>query len=190
MDVPPSRPTPQTPMGPMKLTLGVEESRAHRHQRQQSRFRDRGGIFKPSNRNTLVDILMGRRAPSPRKSMRRSASYSPSKRDKTPSRPDVDKTRVSCNDSAVSPTKTKTPRKTRSLVPPQATLEENRTAHLHESQAEETSAGNCPCLATLLELITMHDSPADGEAESQDLKAVEPNRQREREQAKIETQNF
>ena len=181
MDVLPSKPAPQTPMGPMKSALGVEESRAQRHQRQQSRFRDRGGfviwfgkgyspdtpfcrIFKPSNRNTLVDILMGRRAPSPKKLLRRSTSCSPSKRDKTPSRLDVDKTRVSCDNSAVSPTKTKTSRKTRSLVPPQATLEgrssiwhpllifihdheENRTSHLHESQAEET-AGNCPCLAS------------------------------------------
>ena len=119
---------PQTPVGLTDLTLGVEESRAKRHQRQQSRFRDRGGfvllyrkrdalltpfysIFKPSNRNTLVDILMGRRAASPKKSMRRSTSRSPSKRAKTPSMPEL-------NDSTVS--LTKTPRKTR---PPKASVE-------------------------------------------------------------------
>ena len=43
MEFPP-KPVPQTPVGPTKLTLGVEESRAQRHQRQQSRFRDRGGF--------------------------------------------------------------------------------------------------------------------------------------------------
>ncbi|KAF8630279.1 hypothetical protein AX17_005465 [Amanita inopinata Kibby_2008] len=79
------RTVPQTPTGPAKLTVGVEESRAQRLQRQQARFRDRGGIFIPTNRNTLVDILMGRRAPSPKKSFRRSTSCSPAKREKTPS---------------------------------------------------------------------------------------------------------
>ncbi len=68
--------------------------------------------------------------------------------------------------------------------------EEDRTAHLYESQAEETSAGNCPCLVSAAGTNHQHDSPTDGEAERQALEAVELNRQREGEQAKIETQNF
>ncbi|KAF5376064.1 hypothetical protein D9615_007685 [Tricholomella constricta] len=63
-----------------KAPIPVEESRAQRLQRQQARFRDRGGIFVPSNRNTLVDILLGRKAASPKKTLRgRSASLSPRK---------------------------------------------------------------------------------------------------------------
>ncbi|KII90122.1 hypothetical protein PLICRDRAFT_29231 [Plicaturopsis crispa FD-325 SS-3] len=42
--------------------LNVEESRAKRLERQQSRFRDRGGIFVPSGKNTLVDVLLARTA--------------------------------------------------------------------------------------------------------------------------------
>lgn len=141
MEFPP-KPVPQTPVGLTKLTLGVEESRAQRHQRQQNRFRDRGGfvtldwkkdalltplysIFKPSNRNTLVDILMGRRAPSPKKSTRRSASRSPSKKDKTPLTPErsIDTDKMPRNDSAVSPAKA--PKK-----PPKASVE-GRSSVLH-----------------------------------------------------------
>ncbi|EDR09391.1 uncharacterized protein LACBIDRAFT_318927 [Laccaria bicolor S238N-H82] len=66
---------------PLPPVLDVEESRAKRLQRQQARFRARGGIFVPSNRNLLADILLGRAAPrqSPRRSRSRSLSCSPSK---------------------------------------------------------------------------------------------------------------
>ncbi|KIL71751.1 hypothetical protein M378DRAFT_242040 [Amanita muscaria Koide BX008] len=85
----PTKTKPQIPAGPVKLTVGVEESRAQRHQRQLSRFRDRGGIFVPTTRNTLADILLKRRAASPKKSLSRAASpqkslrrsASPTKRD-------------------------------------------------------------------------------------------------------------
>ncbi|KAL6308938.1 hypothetical protein BKA93DRAFT_746666 [Sparassis latifolia] len=40
--------------------LTVEASRAKRLERQQSRFRDRGGIFVPSTHNALLDILLAR----------------------------------------------------------------------------------------------------------------------------------
>ncbi|GLB44208.1 hypothetical protein LshimejAT787_1601380 [Lyophyllum shimeji] len=62
-----------------KEPIVVEESRAQRLQRQQARFRDRGGIFVPSNRNTLVDILLGRKVASPKQTRARSASLSPQK---------------------------------------------------------------------------------------------------------------
>ncbi|KAI0326285.1 hypothetical protein GY45DRAFT_1437746 [Cubamyces sp. BRFM 1775] len=60
----------------------VEASREKRLERQQARFRDRGGIFKPSGHNALLDILLARgvngespsRANSPRRSRSRSAS--------------------------------------------------------------------------------------------------------------------
>lgn len=96
------------PMGPTEdavegtanppIPLPVEESRAKRLQRQQARFRDRGGfvlpvvdcewcyrltlfdsIFVPSSRNTLIDILLGRKVPSPQKRRSRSLSCSPVK---------------------------------------------------------------------------------------------------------------
>ncbi|KAF8999766.1 hypothetical protein BDQ17DRAFT_1410526 [Cyathus striatus] len=51
--------------------IAIEESRAQRLQRQQARFRDRGGIFVPTNRNTLADILLGRN-PTQRRSPRKS----------------------------------------------------------------------------------------------------------------------
>ncbi|KAJ8469145.1 hypothetical protein ONZ51_g9179 [Trametes cubensis] len=62
----------------------VEASREKRLERQQARFRDRGGIFKPSGHNALLDILLARgingespsRANSPRRSRSRSASPS------------------------------------------------------------------------------------------------------------------
>ncbi|KAJ7222357.1 hypothetical protein GGX14DRAFT_663380 [Mycena pura] len=59
----------------------VEQSRAKRLQRQQSRFRDRGGIFVPSTSNDLVDILLGKKKLSPlkRRSRSRSLSASPTK---------------------------------------------------------------------------------------------------------------
>ncbi|KAH9852881.1 hypothetical protein C2E23DRAFT_824035 [Lenzites betulinus] len=64
------------------LGATVEASREKRIERQQARFRDRGGIFKPSERNSLLDILLARgvngeappRANSPRRSRSRSAS--------------------------------------------------------------------------------------------------------------------
>ncbi|KAI6019496.1 hypothetical protein PISMIDRAFT_19067 [Pisolithus microcarpus 441] len=40
--------------------VAVEESKAQRIQRQQARFRDRGGTFVPSDKNPLADILLAR----------------------------------------------------------------------------------------------------------------------------------
>ncbi|KAI6009959.1 hypothetical protein EDC04DRAFT_3146112 [Pisolithus marmoratus] len=40
--------------------VAVEESKAQRIQRQQARFRDRGGTFVPSGKNPLADILLAR----------------------------------------------------------------------------------------------------------------------------------
>ncbi|KAG6331703.1 hypothetical protein ID866_7383 [Astraeus odoratus] len=40
--------------------VNIEESKAQRVQRQQARFRDRGGTFVPSGKNPLVDILLSR----------------------------------------------------------------------------------------------------------------------------------
>ncbi|KIK17574.1 hypothetical protein PISMIDRAFT_15003 [Pisolithus microcarpus 441] len=40
--------------------VAVEESKAQRIQRQQARFRDRGGTFIPSDKNPLADILLAR----------------------------------------------------------------------------------------------------------------------------------
>lgn len=42
------------------LPVTVEESKAQRLQRQQARFRDRGGAFVPSEKNALKDILLAR----------------------------------------------------------------------------------------------------------------------------------
>ncbi|KAI0651234.1 hypothetical protein C8Q79DRAFT_21379 [Trametes meyenii] len=64
----------------------VEASREKRIERQQARFRDRGGIFKPAEHNALLDILLSRgvngespsRANSPRRS--RSRSISPTRK--------------------------------------------------------------------------------------------------------------
>ncbi|KAI0776777.1 hypothetical protein BD413DRAFT_610361 [Trametes elegans] len=70
------------------LAPTVEESREKRIERQQARFRDRGGIFKPSERNGFLDILLARgvngESPKPEASSRprsRSHSASPSRRD-------------------------------------------------------------------------------------------------------------
>ncbi|PPQ70632.1 hypothetical protein CVT26_010060, partial [Gymnopilus dilepis] len=70
---------PPKPALILATPINVEESRAKRHERQQSRFRDRGGIFVPSSRSTLADILLGK-APPLKKAPRRSASASPTKR--------------------------------------------------------------------------------------------------------------
>ncbi|KAI6113583.1 hypothetical protein EDD16DRAFT_1600362 [Pisolithus croceorrhizus] len=40
--------------------VAVEESKAQRIQRQQARFRDRGGTFVPSDKNPLADLLLAR----------------------------------------------------------------------------------------------------------------------------------
>ncbi|KAJ6464265.1 hypothetical protein C8R47DRAFT_70948 [Mycena vitilis] len=62
----------------------VQESRTKRLVRQQARFRDRGGIFVPRTHNNLLDILLGKKKPSPLKgrsrSRSRSISVSPTKR--------------------------------------------------------------------------------------------------------------
>ncbi|KAF8966902.1 hypothetical protein BDZ97DRAFT_586758 [Flammula alnicola] len=66
---------PPRPKTILATPINVEESRAQRLQRSQARFRDRGGIFVPTNRNTLADILLGKA--SPLKKPRRSVSASP-----------------------------------------------------------------------------------------------------------------
>ncbi|KAI0354332.1 hypothetical protein OH77DRAFT_1590790 [Trametes cingulata] len=71
------------------LGATVEASREKRIERQQARFRDRGGIFQPSEHNALLDILLARgvngespsRANSPKRSRSRSAS--PARKDQT-----------------------------------------------------------------------------------------------------------
>ncbi|KAJ7630026.1 hypothetical protein DFH06DRAFT_1224687 [Mycena polygramma] len=75
-------PTPSlvAPISPSQ----VQESRTKRLVRQQARFRDRGGIFVPRTHNNLLDILLGKKKPSPLKgrsrSRSRSISVSPTKR--------------------------------------------------------------------------------------------------------------
>ncbi|KAF5353233.1 hypothetical protein D9756_008073 [Leucocoprinus leucothites] len=63
-------------------SLNVEESRAKRLERQQARLRDRGGIFRPKNRNNnLFDILIqATHRKSPAKGRSRSRSVSPQKK--------------------------------------------------------------------------------------------------------------
>ncbi|KDQ24012.1 hypothetical protein PLEOSDRAFT_1108476 [Pleurotus ostreatus PC15] len=70
-------------------SVDPKDSRAKRLERQQSRFRDRGGIFVPSNRNTLLDVLLARTtsrdsprtaAASSNAARRRSLSSSPLRR--------------------------------------------------------------------------------------------------------------
>ncbi|KAF9239457.1 hypothetical protein BU15DRAFT_61965 [Melanogaster broomeanus] len=53
-------PTMLRPAVPANPGVNVEESKAQRIQRQQARFRDRGGAFVPSTSNPLVDILLAR----------------------------------------------------------------------------------------------------------------------------------
>lgn len=78
------------------LPVTVEESKAQRLQRQQARFRDRGGAFVPSEKNALKDILLARTVSgespskvatkSPHRHQSRSASPSKTKRNKTATR--------------------------------------------------------------------------------------------------------
>ncbi|KAJ3537483.1 hypothetical protein NMY22_g5578 [Coprinellus aureogranulatus] len=72
--------TPTPRAEPPSAVKNVEESRQQRLQRAQARFRDRGGIFVPTNRNTLIDILLGKKEATPKGSTRsRSRSVSPHK---------------------------------------------------------------------------------------------------------------
>ncbi|KAI0632912.1 hypothetical protein C8Q77DRAFT_855118 [Trametes polyzona] len=81
------------------LGATVEASREKRIERQQARFRDRGGIFRPAEHNPLLDILLARgvngespsRANSPRRSRSRSASPNRKHRDgdRSPTRNDT-----------------------------------------------------------------------------------------------------
>ncbi|KAG2117186.1 uncharacterized protein F5147DRAFT_811524 [Suillus discolor] len=78
------------------LPVTVEESKAQRLQRQQARFRDRGGAFVPSEKNVLKDILLARTVSgespskvatkSPYRHRSRSTSPSKAKRNKTASK--------------------------------------------------------------------------------------------------------
>lgn len=78
------------------LPVTVEESKAQRLQRQQARFRDRGGAFVPSEKNVLKDILLARTVSgespskvamkSPYRHRSRSTSPSKAKRKKTASK--------------------------------------------------------------------------------------------------------
>ncbi|CCM05899.1 uncharacterized protein FIBRA_08137 [Fibroporia radiculosa] len=60
----------------MSSGVAVEESRAKRIERLQSKFRDRGGIFVPSEHNALLDVLLARgvngESPSKRRMSRKS----------------------------------------------------------------------------------------------------------------------
>ncbi|KAF9264502.1 hypothetical protein L218DRAFT_224626 [Marasmius fiardii PR-910] len=67
--------TPITKNQQYQHGFSVEESRDKRLQRQQARFRDRGGIYVPKPRGTLLDILL-KGGPSPTKDGRRSRSRS------------------------------------------------------------------------------------------------------------------
>ncbi|KAF8804409.1 hypothetical protein BYT27DRAFT_7193850 [Phlegmacium glaucopus] len=91
---------PPKPAIILATPINVEESRAQRLQRQQARFRDRGGLFVPTNRSTLLDILLGK-AP-PLKKPRRSASASPSR---------VDEEKSSTGIETSKPTLRRSPRK-------------------------------------------------------------------------------
>lgn len=78
------------------LPVTVEESKAQRLQRQQARFRDRGGAFVPSEKNVLKDILLARTVSgespskvatkSPYRHRSHSTSPSKAKRNKTVSK--------------------------------------------------------------------------------------------------------
>lgn len=78
------------------LPVTAEESKAQRLQRQQARFRDRGGAFVPSEKNALKDILLARAisgespskvaTKSPYRHRSRSASPPKAKRNKTASK--------------------------------------------------------------------------------------------------------
>lgn len=78
------------------LPVTVEESKAQRLQRQQARFRDRGGAFVPSEKNILKDILLARTVSgespskvttkSPHRHRSHSTSPSKAKRNKTVSK--------------------------------------------------------------------------------------------------------
>lgn len=100
--------TPQPRAEPPSAVKNVEESRQQRQQRAQARFRDRGGyavprlfqtrratdaqpprIFVPTNRNTLIDILLGKKQATPKNARRnrsRSVSVSPHKPPASPTR--------------------------------------------------------------------------------------------------------
>jgi hypothetical protein len=90
------------------LPVTVEESKAQRLQRQQARFRDRGGAFVPSEKNALKDILLARTVSgespskvvtkSPYRHRSRSASPSKAKRNKATSKAKRSpiKDRISC----------------------------------------------------------------------------------------------
>ncbi|KAJ3932556.1 MAG: hypothetical protein NXY57DRAFT_100351 [Lentinula lateritia] len=64
--------------------LSAQESREKRLAHQQSRFRDRGGVFVPQQRTALLDILLGKttlkQVTARRRSRSRSTSHSPVRR--------------------------------------------------------------------------------------------------------------
>ncbi|KAG6887192.1 hypothetical protein C0995_000512 [Termitomyces sp. Mi166 len=95
----------------LKVPIPVEQSRAQRLERSQARFRDRGGIFVPTARNTLADILLGRKVASPKKKRGSSASLSPKKKSV--------KSDVRNNDEEVKAVRT-SPRKTVQRPEPEA----------------------------------------------------------------------
>ncbi|TFK48258.1 hypothetical protein OE88DRAFT_1737949 [Heliocybe sulcata] len=74
-----------TPAMTKMLAATVEESREKRIQKQQSRYRDRGGIFVPQTENPLIDILLtGKFLGSPKKkSAKEQGSKTPSRRKST-----------------------------------------------------------------------------------------------------------
>ncbi|KAH9837699.1 uncharacterized protein C8Q71DRAFT_556983 [Rhodofomes roseus] len=63
--------------------FSVEESRAKRVERLQSKYRNRGGVFQPATHNALLDILLSRgvNGESPSKRRKSRKSFAPSTRD-------------------------------------------------------------------------------------------------------------
>ncbi|KAJ4481186.1 hypothetical protein J3R30DRAFT_3464994 [Lentinula aciculospora] len=76
-----SNPATNTPLN--RPPLSAQESREKRLAHQQSRFRDRGGVFVPQQRTALLDILLGKttlKHATARRSRSRSTSHSPVRR--------------------------------------------------------------------------------------------------------------
>ncbi|GJE92917.1 hypothetical protein PsYK624_090760 [Phanerochaete sordida] len=81
-----------------KALLGgtVEESRVKRVEKQQSRYRDRGGLFVPADTNPLLDVLLARGVNGESPTKQRSTAPSPSPPRKAPkSRPSAARGRKS-----------------------------------------------------------------------------------------------
>ncbi|EKM52699.1 uncharacterized protein PHACADRAFT_198742 [Phanerochaete carnosa HHB-10118-sp] len=69
---------PVPPAGKVLLGESVEESRVKRLEKQQSRYRDRGGMFVPADTNPLLDVLLARGVNGESPQKQRSMAPSPS----------------------------------------------------------------------------------------------------------------